>query len=84
MVFQAALPICLKDHNEEKNKIINIIQQGSPYHHDQIEEEKQKSYLDAMILRRNHKESHSELNSDVLDKAISKETDHGWALTLTI
>ena len=37
-----------------------------------------------MILRGNHKLSHSVLNSAALDKAISKEIDHGWALPLTI
>ena len=37
-----------------------------------------------MILRGNHKSSHSVLNSAVLDKDTSKDIDHGWALTLTI
>ena len=37
-----------------------------------------------MILRRNHKSSQSEIKSAALDKAISKEIDHGWALPLTI
>ena len=37
-----------------------------------------------MILRVNHESSHSVLNSAALDKAISKEIDHGWALPLTI
>ena len=37
-----------------------------------------------MILRGNHKSSHSILNSAALDKSISKEIDHGWALPLTI
>ena len=37
-----------------------------------------------MILRGNHKSSHSVLNSADIDKAISKEIDHGWALPLTI
>ena len=37
-----------------------------------------------MILRGNHKYSQSVLNAAALNKAISKETDHGWALTLTI
>ena len=37
-----------------------------------------------MILRGNHKSSHSELNSAALDKSISKEIDHGWALPITI
>ena len=37
-----------------------------------------------MILRGNHKSSHSVLNSSALDKAISKEIDHEWAFPLTI
>ena len=37
-----------------------------------------------MILRGNHKSSHSVLNSASLEKAISKDIDHGWALPLTI
>ena len=37
-----------------------------------------------MILRGNHKSSHSVLNSAALDKAISNEIDHGWALPFTI
>ena len=37
-----------------------------------------------MILRGNHKSSHSVLNSAELDKSISKEIYHGWALPLTI
>ena len=37
-----------------------------------------------MILRGNHKSYHSVLNSDALDKSISKDIDHGWALLLTI
>ena len=36
-----------------------------------------------MILRGNHKSSHSVLNLDALEKSISKEIDHGWALPLT-
>ena len=71
-------------HHEDKTKIINIIQQGSHYHLDPIEEEKRKSDLYAMLLRGNHKSSHSVLNSAAIDKAISKEIDHGWALPLTI
>ena len=71
-------------YHKDKTKIINIIQQGSRYHLDPIEEETQKSDLDAIILRGNHKSSHSLLNSSTLDKAISKEIDHGWALPLTI
>ena len=59
-------------HHEDKTKIINIIQQESHYHLDRIEEETWKSYLDAMILRVNHKSSHSVLNSPVLYKAINK------------
>ena len=45
-------------HHNEKTKIINIIQQGFCYHLNKIEEEKQKSDLDAMILRGNHNSSH--------------------------
>ena len=37
-----------------------------------------------MILRGNHKSSQSVLNAAALNKAISKEIDHGWALPLTI
>ena len=37
-----------------------------------------------MILRGNHKSSHSELNSDTLEKSIRKDIDHVWSLLLTI
>ena len=37
-----------------------------------------------MILRGNHKSSLSVLNAAALNKDISKEIDHGWALPLTI
>ena len=37
-----------------------------------------------MILRGNHKSPHSELNPAELYKAIIKEIDHVWTLTLTI
>ena len=37
-----------------------------------------------MILRGNHESSHSVLNSSALDKTISKEIYHEWALALTI
>ena len=37
-----------------------------------------------MILKGNHKSSQSVLNAAALKKAISKEIDHGWALSLTI
>ena len=37
-----------------------------------------------MILRGNHKYSQSVLNAAALNKAISKEIDHGWELPLTI
>ena len=37
-----------------------------------------------MILRGNHKSPQSLLNAEVLNKAISKEIDHVWALPLTI
>ena len=36
-----------------------------------------------MILRGNHKSSQSVLNAAALNKYISKEIDHGWALPLT-
>ena len=42
-------------YHEDRTNIINIIQQGSLYHLNSIEEETQKSDLDAMILRGNHK-----------------------------
>ena len=71
-------------HHEDKTKIINIIQQGSRYHLNPIEEGKRKSDLDAMIIRGNHKSSHSVLNSAALDKAISKDIDHGWEFPLKI
>ena len=71
-------------HHKGKTKIINIIQQGSRYHLDPIKEETRKSYLEAMILRGNHKLSHSVLNSAAIYKTISKDTDHRWALPLTI
>ena len=64
--------------------IINITQEGSRYHLDTLKEEARKSDLDAMILKGNHKSSHSVLNSSELDKSISKEIHHGWSLTLTI
>ena len=64
-------------YRENKTKIINIIQQGSCYHLDPIEEETRKSDLDAMILRGNHKSSQSILNSAALDKFIRKEIYHG-------
>ena len=41
-------------HHKDKTKIIIIIQQGSRYYINPIEEETQKSDLDAMILRGNH------------------------------
>ena len=71
-------------YHKYRTNIINIIQQGCRYHLDPIEEGKRKSYLDAMIIRGNHKSSHSEMNSYALDKAISKYIDHRWALPLTI
>ena len=37
-----------------------------------------------MILRGNHTSSQSVLNASALNKAISKEIDHGWALPLSI
>ena len=37
-----------------------------------------------MKLRGNHKSSHSVLNSAALEKYISKDIDHGWALPITI
>ena len=71
-------------YHKDKTKIISIIQKGYGYHLGPIEEETQISDLDAMILRGNHKSSNSVLNSAALDKSISKDIDHGWALTLTI
>ena len=53
-------------HHEDKTKIINIIQHGSCYHLDPIEEETRKSDLDAMILRGNHKSPQSVLNEAAL------------------
>ena len=66
-------------HHEDKTKIINIIKHGSRYHLDPIEEETIKSDLDAIILRGNHKSSQSVLNAAAINKATSKEIDHGWA-----
>ena len=37
-----------------------------------------------MILSGNNKPSHSEMNSDALEKSIRKEIDHGCTLPLTI
>ena len=37
-----------------------------------------------MILRGNHKSPHALLKSAALEKSISKEIYHGWALPLTI
>ena len=71
-------------HHEDKTKIINIIKHGSCYHLDPIKEETRKSDLSSMILRGNHKSPQSVLNAAALNKVISKEIDHGWALTLTI
>ena len=71
-------------HHEDKTKIINIIKHGSRYHLDPIEEKTRKLDLDAMILRVKHKPSQSVLNAAALNKAISKEIDHGWELPLTI
>ena len=63
-------------HHEDKTNIINIIQKGSCYRLNPIREETRKSDLDTMILRGNHKSSHSSINSAALDKSISKEIDH--------
>ena len=71
-------------HHEDKTNIINIIRQGSCYHLTLVKEETRKPDSDAMILRGNHKSSHSLLNLAALYKAISKEIDRGWALPLTI
>ena len=71
-------------YHEYRAKIVNIIQQGSCYHLDPIEEETQKSDLDTMILRGVYKSYDSELNSYVLDRAIIKVIDHRWALPITI
>ena len=42
-------------YHEDRTKIINIIQKGSCYHLNPIKEETQKSVLDAMILKGNHR-----------------------------
>ena len=63
-------------HHKDKINIINIIHQGSRYHLEPIEEEIRKPDLDEMILRGNHNSLHSVLNSDALDKTISKYIDH--------
>ena len=71
-------------YHKDKINIINIIQQGYRYHLDPTKEETQKFDLDAIILRGNHKSSHSEINSAALEKSISKEIYHRWVLPLTI
>ena len=71
-------------YHEDRVKIINIIQQGSHHHLDPIEEETQKSDLDAMILRGDHSSSHSEMKSAELDNAIIRDIDHILALPFTI
>ena len=71
-------------HYKENTKIIKIIQQGSSQHLDPIEEETRKSDLDTLIPRGNHRSSHSVLNSSAIKKAISKDIDHRWELSLTI
>ena len=71
-------------YHKDKTNIINIIHKGYHYHLDPIKEEALKSYLDVMILRGNHKSSHSELNSDTLEKSIKKYIDYVWSLPLTI
>ena len=78
-----ALAKLLLNH-EDKTKIINIIRKGSCYHLITIKEEARKSDLDTMMIRENYKSSHSLLKSSGLDKSISKDIDHGWALPLTI
>ena len=37
-----------------------------------------------MILRGNHRSLQSVLNTAALNKSISKDIEHGWALSLTI
>ena len=64
-------------HHEDKTKIINIIKHRSSYNIDPIKEETRKSDLSAIILRGNHKSSQSVLNASALNKAISKEINHG-------
>ena len=44
-------------YHKDRTKIIKIVQQGSSYHLDPIKKETRKSYLDAIILRGNHKSS---------------------------
>ena len=59
-------------YHEDRDNIINIIQQGYRYHLDPIKEETRKSDYNAMVLNGNHKSPLSELNSAALDKAIRK------------
>ena len=49
-------------YHEDNINIISIIQQGSRYHLDEIEEETGKSDLYAMIIRGKQKSHHSEIN----------------------
>ena len=58
--------------------------QGLYYHIDSIKDQTRKSIIDAIILRGDHKPSHSEINSSELYKDISKEVYHGWSLPPTI
>ena len=62
----------LFNYNENKSKIISIIQQVSHYHLSPIDEETRKSYLEAKMKRGNNKSSHSEMNSSSLDKSTIK------------
>ena len=71
-------------HHEDKTKNISIIKHRSHYHLDTIKEKTRKSDQSAMIIRGNHKSSQSVLNAAALNKTISKEIDHGWALPLII
>ena len=71
-------------HHEDKTKIISIIKHEYRYHIGPIEEEIRKSDRSAMILRGKQKYYQSVINEAALKNTISKETDHGWVLPLTI
>ena len=60
--------IKLFSHDEEKYRIVDIIQKGSRYHISPIKEATSKSYMEAMLLRSNHKSEKSGLNAEVLEK----------------
>ena len=76
--------IKLFSQHKDKNRIVNTIQKGSLYHLSFIEEETGKYYLISMLLRGNYKPSKSDLNTAAMEKAMVKEVEHRWKLTLTI